>query len=91
MSKCLCCGKEHDNKGMYCELCLEKFSAERPKLLQPDTFVPLGLEMGWVCPKCGAVMSPRQQYCIFCLGNDKSITVGLTATWDKSDSLDPNF
>lgn len=25
---------------------------------------------GWVCPKCGCVMSPTQPYCIFCQSNN---------------------
>lgn len=23
-------------------------------------------QQGWVCPKCGSVMSPTQPFCIFC-------------------------
>lgn len=27
-------------------------------------------QQGWVCPKCGGVMSPNQPYCIFCQSNN---------------------
>ena len=27
-------------------------------------------QQGWVCPKCGGVMSPTQPYCIFCQSNN---------------------
>lgn len=32
------------------------------------------LMTGWICPKCGAVMSPYQNYCINCTKIDISCT-----------------
>lgn len=28
---------------------------------------------GWVCPKCGAVMSPTTRMCINCRGNKRTV------------------
>lgn len=36
-------------------------------------------KQGWVCPKCGSVMSPNQPYCLFCCScKDNKITVTNT-------------
>ena len=41
---------------------------------------------GWVCPKCGAVMSPTTSMCINCRG-DKSTVLGygtnIDIDWNK--------
>ena len=36
--------------------------------------LPGGGQYGWICPKCGAVMSPYTAYCIKCSG-------GFEFTW----------
>lgn len=35
----------------------------------PEGAPPMGMLMGWICPKCGAVMSPYQSFCVKCTGN----------------------
>lgn len=32
------------------------------------------LNYGWVCPKCGAVMSPYQNFCLACSSSNFEIT-----------------
>lgn len=58
-----------------------------PYLTQPYT---PSYPTGWVCPKCGAVMSPTQSTCIYC-----SPALTPIATYDSGVSIggigDPNI
>lgn len=72
--RCMCSIKQHENG--YCDECLSKMSTINGNFY----------EQGWVCPKCGAVMSPRQQYCINCFNNNAKFTCSVT-TSPKSDSV----
>lgn len=41
------------------------------------------IEQGWQCPICKRVMSPRQDYCIFCAKQETTIsTAGLSTDID---------
>ena len=42
---------------------------------------------GWICPKCGAVLSPHTDYCIFCAPKI-NITVG-SATGSAPNTYNP--
>ena len=48
--------------------CDHIFCPKEIKTPEPKTELTGGL-MGWICPKCGAVMSPFQSCCVKCSGN----------------------
>lgn len=73
MKKCIDCGKRAtsgDNFELYdgcCEKCYRRRVKNIRKAMWSPIFVPVSqYERGWVCPKCGAVMSPEQRYCLNC-------------------------
>ena len=49
------------------------------------TLYPLGptvayRPVGWLCPKCGAGLSPFQSHCPLCLGRDAQLRIATTGT-----------
>ena len=92
--RCVDCGKEcgsGDNPKTYngcCMKCFDKRQENFKKLLKTTIFT-MGSEQkiyqqGWVCPKCGSVMSPTQPYCLFCC-SCQNTPVSMTSVW-TSDS-----
>lgn len=68
---------EADNEA--CEAC------------HPEGVPSAGGLMGWICPKCGAAMSPFVDYCVKCSGNWE-ITYGTgTAPQTGFCQMEANF
>lgn len=91
--RCIHCDREmeYDGKGNYtCDKC--GFYANdlvyRPNcagsFIKWQEVGPKVYEQGWVCPKCGNVMSPTQSYCLFCC-SCQNTPVSITSVW-TSDS-----
>ena len=70
-----------------CETCAYNLNCNRvfcPKEMKtPDLeSAPASGLMGWICPKCGAVMSPYQNFCVKCSGGFE-ITYGTNAARER--------
>ncbi len=67
MSKCWICGKEMEHTVGGCEHCPDCGVGYNDLVFRYKSNTESKIyEQGWVCPKCGAVMSPRERYCPFC-------------------------
>ncbi len=59
---CLRCGRKIDSTTDGIQTCNECVDASE----SVDFSKQLGIHSGWFCPKCGAVLAPTQNYCVFC-------------------------
>lgn len=95
--RCSNCGKEcgsGDNIEMHDGLCLGCYNSKivndelskyiKYKSLEQQPNMQF-YQQGWVCPKCGSVMSPNQPYCLFCYSNN-SVPVTITSVWAIDDT-----
>lgn len=82
--KCWICGKEMENTigGCYkCRDCGVEVNDLVMRYRKPVVDA-VSYEEGWVCPKCGSVMSPTQPYCLFCCSCHNT-PVSITAVWNS--------
>ena len=57
-----------------------KLQEQYDKFIKDNEPEPASGLMGWICPKCGAVMSPYQDYCVKCSGSNWEFT------WNTSNT-----
>ena len=70
--RCTTCGYSEANSSNL-------LKTETNSLVNEPDNKPCGL-MGWICPKCGAVMSPYQSFCINCSRQNWEITYSTNLT-----------
>ena len=58
---CIRCNKRFESSTCVNQMCQECLNDSQT--IHPTNF---GFAQGWLCPKCGAVLAPTQNYCVFC-------------------------
>lgn len=86
--KCWICGKEMEKiDGCYhCKDC--RVGVDHTAFIPPITQENESqiYQQGWVCPKCGGVYSPNQNYCPHC-----TPPIDIKVTYNTGDYVNPNI
>lgn len=75
--KCIRCGNEMtdtDGIRLFCPSCEATFN-EQPTMVH--NFQHGGLMAGWMCPKCGRILSPWTTFCPFCAPETTYVTTTI--------------
>jgi predicted RNA-binding Zn-ribbon protein involved in translation (DUF1610 family) len=78
MARCSMCGSDFSSSSAnshfeLCPHCKFQGALEGVFSILPDT---KAVNRGWVCPNCGAALSPDQRYCMFCVPPPKITCTG---------------